>query len=337
MFLRRKLMNIGEVFAIEKQNKKIVGKRARMSAAICVFALALMFAFQLLAAYLQSIIQSKTTVLENSSLSFLIDIFMYIFYIAVPFGIAALIFKAYHKNTSIFLPKRSAPKYAALYIIGAVGAGYVLNLLINLLFPSFVEFFSVEANITADNPLDIILCIIMVAVLPAVLEEWAFRGVLLKNLLPYGRTGAVVISSMLFGLAHLDPPRIIFATAFGLVLGMCYEYTGSLLISIIIHFINNSISVIVTLMPENSALLLIIGSLLFCFMGCGIAAVIVYSIKGIKKKSVTLNKQAHYGYTLSTGKYVSRMFLNFAFIPFILVYAFIFILSYFPQLFIGLL
>ena len=40
---------------------------------------------------------------------------------------------------------------------------------------------------------------------------------------------------------------------------------------------------------------------------------------------------------INEHKYVSRMFLNFAFIPFILVYAFIFILSYFPQLFIGLL
>lgn len=330
-------MNIGEVFATEKLKRKYIGKRARMVAAICVFALALMFALQLASAFIQSVLMSMTTVYNNTTLSFIIDIAFYVFYIGLPFGLVALVLKRYNKNTEIFLPKRTSPKYCALFIVGAVGAGYILNFLINLLFPSFVQFFATEGTVNADTPLDIILCIIMYAVLPAILEEWAFRGVLLKNMLPYGRSGAILISSILFGLAHLDPPRIIFATAFGLILGMCYEYTGSLLISMIIHFINNSISVIVMLVPQNSILILLIGLILFCFMGCGIAAVIVYSIKGIKKKNVSLFKQAHHGYTLSTGKYVSRMFLNFAFVPLAAVYTFIFILSFFPQLFDGLL
>lgn len=329
-------MNISEVYAIEKQNIKSVGKRARLVASISVFALALMFALQLAAAYVQSILIATTNIYSNSSLSYLMDILFYVFYIVLPFGLAAFVFKIYNKNVSIYLPKRSAPKYGALFVVGSIGAGYLINLLINLLFPAFVEFFSVDAAISADNPLDVILCIVMMAVLPAILEEWAFRGILLKTMLPYGRGGAIVISSILFGLAHLDPPRIIFATAFGLILGICYEYTGSLLISMLIHFINNSISVIATLVPQDSPIIVLLGLMIFGFIGCGIAAIIVYSLKGIKKNKVSLFKQPHHGYTLSLCSYLSRMVLNFSFIPLLAVYAFILIISYFPNLFIGL-
>ncbi len=327
-------MNIGEVYEIEKQKRKAVGKRARLVAGICVFSLSLMFAFMLLSSFIVSMI-STTALYKNTTVSYLIDIVLYAAYIIIPYGTAWLLFKRINKNTEIFLPKRSSPKYGALYVVGSIGVGYVINLLISLFAPTFVEFFSAESTMTADNPLDIVLCIIMTAVLPAILEEWAFRGVLLKNMLPYGRGGAIVISSVLFGLAHIDPPRIIFATAFGLMLGVCYEYTGSILVPMLIHFINNSISVIGTLIPQDSVFLLLLGVLMYAFMGCGIAAIIVYSIKGIKKNNISLVKQTHRGYSLSIFGYVSRMFLNFAFIPLSAIYAFILILSYFPGLLNG--
>ncbi len=328
-------MNINEVLTAERKQRKFIGKRARTVATICVFACALMFSFQLIAAFIQSLLLEFTNIYESSTVSYLLDMLFYVFYIFCPFGIGALILKRYNKRTEIFLPKRSSPKFPPLFITGAIGAGYIINLLISLLFPSFVELFRVDVIVTADNPLDIVLCIIMSAVLPAILEEWAFRGVLLKNMLPYGRGGAIVISSVLFGMAHLDPPRIIFATAFGLVLGLCYEYTGSLLLPMTIHFLNNSISVIATLVPEDSLIVIFIGLFIFAFMGCGIAAIIVYSIKGIKKQKISLIKQAHRGYTLSVGRFVSRMFLNFASIPYFALYAFIFILSFFPSLIYG--
>ena len=330
-------MNINEVFEHEKKNKKLVEKRARMVAAICVFSLALMFALQLASAFANSVLASKTTIFDNSTISLLMDMLFYVLYIVLPFGLAALVFKSYNKNIKIFLPKRSSPKYGALYIIGAIGTGYIINLSINLLFPSFVEFFRSDVSINVNNPLDVILCVIMTAVLPAILEEWAFRGVLLKNLLPYGRGGAIVISSILFGLAHIDPPRIIFATAFGLILGLCYEYTGSLLVPMTIHFINNAISVMGTLIPEDSLFVVILGMMIFAIIGCGVAAIIVYSINGIKRNKVSFIKQERRGYTLSISKYASRMVLNFAFLPLLAVFAFIFILSYFPQLLFDLL
>jgi membrane protease YdiL (CAAX protease family) len=330
-------MNLNDFYEIENINRKRVGKRARMVASICVFSLALMFALQLASAFIRSILMSKTAIFDNSSISLLMDMLFYVFYIVCPFGIAALVFKSYNKNTEIFLPKRSAPKYSALYVVGAIGAGYILNLLINLLFPNLVEFFGAESTFDVKNPLDVILCVIMTAVLPAIIEEWAFRGVLLKNLLPYGRGGAIVISSILFGLAHVDPPRIIFATAFGLMLGLCYEYTGSILVPMLIHFINNSISVMGTLMPEDSLFVMLLGFIIFGFIGCGIAAIIIYSIGGIKKQKVSLNRKLQHGYTLPVFRYTSRMVLNFAFIPLLAVFSFIFILSYFPQLFNGIL
>ncbi len=327
-------MNVAEVFETEKLKRKATGKRARLIVTVCVFSLSLMLVLMLTSSMIMSKL-SKNPIFDHVTLSYLIDIAFYALYIVIPFAFAALIFKKINNNAEMFLPKRSSPKYGALYVVGTIGISYIINMSIGLLFPDFVEFFNNESASTVKDPLEIILSVIMIAVLPAVLEEWAFRGVLLKNMLPYGRGGAIVIWSVLFGLAHIDPPRIIFATAFGLMLGVCYEYTGSILVPMLIHFINNSISVIGTLIPQDSIFLLLLGFLMYAFMGCGIAAIIVYSIKGIKKNNISLVKRTHHGYSLSLFGYVSRMFLNFAFIPLSAIYAFILILSYFPGLLNG--
>lgn len=329
-------MDVAKVFETEKLKRKVAGKRARLIVTVCVFSLSLMLALMLISSNVMAML-SKNHVIDNSTLFSLLDLTFYALDIVIPFGLAALILKKINKNTEIFLPKRSSPKYYALYVVGTIGVSYIINLMMGLLFPNFVEFFKNGGATTVEDPLDIIMCIIMSAVLPAVLEEWAFRGVLLKNMLPYGRGGAIVISSILFGIAHIDPPSIISAIAFGLFLGACYEYTGSIIIPMTIHFINNAIFVIGSLIPQNSVIFLIFGVLMFAFIGCGIAALIVYSIKGIKKNNVSLIKKAHYGYSLSIGKYVSRMFLNFASIPLLFIYSFIFILVYFPELLNGLL
>ena len=329
-------MNLNNVLAYEniKQNK--VGKKARAVATVCVFTIALMFSAMYLLTNLLSI-YLPSSVRSNAVLMYLVEGALYIGYIVIPFGIACLLLNSINKNTEIFQPKRTAPKYGALFVIGTIGVGYIINIIVYLLFPNFFEYFTSGGSVSANSPLEIALFFITTAVLPAIIEEWAFRGVLLKNLLPYGRGGAIVISALLFGIAHVDPPRIIFATCIGLLLGLCYEYTGSLLVPIIIHFINNSIAVVASLVSTDSIFMLLLGLMIFAIISVGIAAIIVYSITGIKKQRISLAKPDNVGYTLSVGKYVSRMFLNFAFIPLLLIYSVLLIVLYFPDAFNGVL
>ncbi len=86
---------------------------------------------------------------------------------------------------------------------------------------------------------------ILIAVLPAVCEEFLFRGYIFSAFKSrYRVVNALIISSVLFGLYHMSLIRF-FAT---FILGFinCYAVykTGSLFAGIMMHFINNSLGVI---------------------------------------------------------------------------------------------
>ncbi|WP_081887310.1 CPBP family intramembrane glutamic endopeptidase [Bifidobacterium callitrichos] len=73
-----------------------------------------------------------------------------------------------------------------------------------------------------------------------IFEEVLFRGVLLKELKPFGRNFAIVTSALLFGLFHGDVVQGAFAFLMGLLLGfVAMEY--SLVWSIALHIFNNAI------------------------------------------------------------------------------------------------
>lgn len=315
----------------EQDNRVKTEKSARTAALICLVGSSLMFLFQLLLSFLYSLALSYFPSFFTDTVSYIVDILMYVIYIIGPFGIAALIFKKFNKNIENNIVKRSSPRSPALYIFGSIGIGYLVNFTINILFSQFIEQFSVDMELSADGPLEIVFCFVLYAVLPAIFEEWAFRGVLLKNLLPYGKGGAIIISSLLFGIAHVDPPRIVFATAFGLMLAVCYEHTRSLKIPMLIHFINNAISVTITLFPEESTMTIILSQLVLGFMGCGIAAIIYYANKGIARQKITLRKPECIGYKLSIGQYMSKFALNFGMIPLAVMYIIFFALYYLVQ------
>jgi membrane protease YdiL (CAAX protease family) len=82
---------------------------------------------------------------------------------------------------------------------------------------------------------------ILLAVLAApILEEFIFRGIILDGLLKrYSAIKSIVVSSLLFGLVHLNPWQFITGFLMGIFIGYIYIYTRSLSIAILMHGINN--------------------------------------------------------------------------------------------------
>ena len=321
-------MDFTSVLINEQNKKKAFGKRAKTAITVALLAPSLVFLFQLNFSLFTGVIASYYPAIFESTLSFAVDIVGYLFYIGIPYLIIKLIYQRVNKNVEYNVVRRSSPKAPALYIFGAVGVGYLINFTINILFGSIIEKYSADLGIQANGALEIILCFVLYAILPALLEEWAFRGILCKNLLPYGKGGAIIISSIIFGIAHVDPPRIIFATAFGMILAVCYEYTGSLKIPMLIHFINNAISVTASLFPEDSPLMILISQVILGIMGCGIAAIIYYANKGIERKKISITKPRAIGFKLSISEMLKRAGLNFALIPLVILYAIFFTLYF---------
>lgn len=85
------------------------------------------------------------------------------------------------------------------------------------------------------------LLLFFMAVLPAVCEEFAFRGVILRGLRkPLGNSGAILISAVLFGATHTILQQSLSAAVLGLVIGLVCVRTGNLLACIAFHAVYNA-------------------------------------------------------------------------------------------------
>ena len=137
---------------------------------------------------------------------------------------------------------------AMLYRLCVIGISVSLmsNYVVDLLNGS-LGLFGIENNggvfDTADDP-DVLMYFLVVAVIPAFVEEFAFRGVVMGILRPYSEGLAILISSVTFALMHGNFVQMPFTFCVGLVLGYIDILTGSLLPSIIVHFLNNGLSVL---------------------------------------------------------------------------------------------
>ena len=84
-----------------------------------------------------------------------------------------------------------------------------------------------------------------VAILPPIFEEWMCRGMVLRGLLTRMKPfWAILLSALFFSVMHLNPWQGVEALLIGLVMGYIYYKTGSLLLTMLIHFVNNATSVI---------------------------------------------------------------------------------------------
>lgn len=87
------------------------------------------------------------------------------------------------------------------------------------------------------------LTFLSTAVVPALVEEFACRGLVLGTLRKYGDGFAVVSSSIVFAIIHGNFEQMPFAFMVGLFLGYSVVKTNSLRVAIAVHFFNNFISV----------------------------------------------------------------------------------------------
>ncbi len=75
-------------------------------------------------------------------------------------------------------------------------------------------------------------------------EEVVFRGVLLQSYQRTGRImGSIVLSSVLFGMMHMNFNQFAYGAVMGVMLALLVEATGSVLTSFIAHAVFNSIEV----------------------------------------------------------------------------------------------
>ncbi len=127
------------------------------------------------------------------------------------------------------LATSAAPVLAAVFAIS-----YLTSLLLSL--------FS-EPSVT-DVSGNIFFVIFEHALLPSVLEEILFRYIPLAFLLRYSKKGAILYSAAFFALVHCNLYQLPYAFVAGVLFALLDIALDSIIPSVILHFMNNLISVI---------------------------------------------------------------------------------------------
>jgi hypothetical protein len=137
--------------------------------------------------------------------------------------------------------RRVEPKHSALLSVAVVP----LTLLASEVNNWALEYLPVlgleELAEFAKEPLPIVL--FLGCALPALGEEILFRGFIGRGLVArYGIAKGILLSSLLFGIIHIEPAQATSAVFIGIGLHLLYLATKTLWAPIAVHFLNNAIA-----------------------------------------------------------------------------------------------
>lgn len=101
-----------------------------------------------------------------------------------------------------------------------------------------------------STPVALVLYIIRLSLLPALLEELLFRGVLLRSLRQYGDAFALVASSAAFGFIHYSITKDLSGFVMGLILGYFVIRTGSVFTAVFSRFLTLLVPLVLRLIQH---------------------------------------------------------------------------------------
>jgi len=129
----------------------------------------------------------------------------------------------------------------------AVAGAFVIEP-VSMLLPEMSEAMKAAMEMMLNGP--VVITLISVSIFAPFFEEWLCRGIILRGLLKKVKPAwAIVISAAIFGLIHGNLWQAIPAFIIGVILGYVYYKTGSLKLTMLMHCVNNTLSVIVSRIP----------------------------------------------------------------------------------------
>ncbi|KPI52369.1 sodium ABC transporter permease [Clostridioides difficile] len=143
------------------------------------------------------------------------------------------------------------------HILGSIVlwiGGYILIMIITqlilFLFPQNMEV-AESLNETLFMKDKFLLNLLTIALLPAICEEIFFRGFIFSSFSKSKDKNksvklAIICSGVLFGIMHMDFIRIIPTSILGIIFAYSVYKSGSIFVSMLLHFLNNGIAIVVS-------------------------------------------------------------------------------------------
>ncbi|MCC9599867.1 ABC transporter permease subunit [Stieleria sp. JC731] len=162
-----------------------------------------------------------------------------------PLLMATMFTTSIRESLRIRMPHWTALPMAILFGVTLHPTYVMLSKFINHLYPvseQAAEAMKPFAEHISAAPWTSVL--LLMAVVPALCEELAFRGFIFGGLVrERGKLRAVAVTALMFGISHGVLQQSIAASLMGVVLGWITLRTGSILPCILIHVTNNALSV----------------------------------------------------------------------------------------------
>lgn len=223
---------------------------------------------------------------------------LYSFYLVIVNGSLLGVFFLYNKVTRTNYVRAGLIKFKfgwvnlivsiVVALITLFGSLYLVNYL-----SSLMEMIGYNPDSSLPLPLSngwwLVLNLFLLAVVPAICEELVFRGIVFNGLRKFGKVGSIFISALLFALAHGSAMQFFYQFILGLVLAAVVLKTGSIVASMVTHFVNNATVVVYNYVVLNMGLaetqtftpLVIVLSFLVAIL----AGVVVWLIlRGVKER-----------------------------------------------------
>lgn len=185
--------------------------------------------------------------LNDAFMTWVMQILLSTLILTVPFIICAKMMGVRVSDIAFF--KKVQPSMFFPLVLVGLGVCMLGNIAARL-FALAMSVFGIRPSApelqTPDGVFGSLIYIIGLAVVPALAEEFAMRGVVLGSLRRFGDGFAIFMSALLFGIMHDNLLQAPFAFIVGLGLGFVTVASGSVWTAVVIHFLNNFLSLIIS-------------------------------------------------------------------------------------------
>ena len=186
--------------------------------------------------------------------------------------------------------QKTHPKYFLVALLMEFGLLFSLSELNGLFISGLEELGYSSGGVTVPDlsGWNLLPALLVIGLLPALLEETLFRGIVARKMHDdgWGFAAAVLLSGALFSLFHGKPEQTIYQFLCGACFALVALRAGSVLPTMLAHFLNNALILILTSLGfgDLRAALPVISSGL-CFLGA-LVYLIFFDKRGNRKGGV---------------------------------------------------
>lgn len=194
----------------------------------------------------------------------------------------------------------------------------------------------IESVLSGGN---LLLTFLIVVIIGPVMEELIFRKVLIDRTIVFGDWTAILLSGMIFGLAHGSFEQLFYAFGSGCLYAYIYIKTGKVRYTISLHMVTNFLTgfLLILISPDTTDLTRLVngndsinsgvfpGYVLYMIVVLVLSFIgLILFIRAVRKKKV---KMVPGKYSMPAGRTAKAVFGNVGIILFLIIVAFMFVIK----------